>query len=111
MSKFVKLVAMIALIGGAIAITPGSASARFHNGYRIAGLGHISGIHFGHFNGWFGGPHLRRSHWSGFGLGPAIVLGLGVPYYYADWPGGSHCGWVRTWRWNWGRHYRAWRCW
>ena len=108
----------MALIGGAIAVTPGNAEARYR-GYHFGGIPYISVpyIHFNapHFRGFpFGGYYRRSYHrsWGGFGVGPAIVLGLGAPYYYADWPyyrQGSDCGWVRTGP----RHhrYRVWRCW
>ena len=115
MSKLVKLFAIAALIGGAIAVTPGSAEARYR-GYHFGGIPYIGGMHFGGYHlGGFPFRSYRRSYyrgWGGFGVGPAIVLGLGAPFYYADWPyaeRGSDCGWVRKGtRYH---HYRVWRCW
>jgi hypothetical protein len=122
MSKLVKFVAMIVLIGGALAVTPRSAEARWGYGgvYNFGGLPHIGGVHFGpnyfgrHFGGfrYRGGPYRRGyGGWGGFGAGPAIMLGLGAPYYYADWPYYARpgCGWARVS--NWGHRYRVWRCW
>jgi len=124
MSKLVKLIAMMLLIGGAIAATPGSAEARYRGGGYFGNFGHFGGTHFSgrhfsvpHFGGFpFGGHYYRRSYygggWGGFGAGPAILLGLGAPYYYADWPyryPASNCGWVRVARW--GHPYKVWRCW
>jgi hypothetical protein len=118
MSKLVKLFAIMALIGGALAGAPGSAEARYGYGvYHFGGLPHIGGVHFGpgfrHFGGYRynGGPYRRGyGGWGGYGFGPAVVLGLGAPYYYSDWAPRYYarpsCGWVRM-----RHHLRVWRCW
>jgi hypothetical protein len=93
MSKFAKVLAAVALMAGAIAVSS-PAQARWHGGWH---------------HGWHGG---------GYGWGPGLALGfgLGYPYYYGY--GGPYyaaqpaCGWrsVRVWR---GDHWalrRAWRC-
>jgi hypothetical protein len=113
MSKFVKYFAVLALIAGAIALTPNVASAQRHGGWH-------GGMHHG--GGWYGGGGDRGGGWhggwrGGWGWAPGSVLGFdwGYPYY-----GGSYyyapapdCGWVRVRVWQRGRWLlrRAWRCW
>jgi hypothetical protein len=90
MSKFVKIFAALFLVVGAMALTPGTASAQHH---------------WHHHGGWGGG-------------GPGFGFGVANPYYYGGGPyyaydPGPNCGWarVRVWR---GDHWgfrRAWRCW
>jgi hypothetical protein len=92
MSKLVKFFAIVVLLAGAIAVTPGTAEAR-HGGH---GGGH-------HGGGWHGG-----GGWRGGGWGPGFGYYYGGPYYYAP-----ACGWVRVRVWRNG-HWalrRAWRCW
>jgi hypothetical protein len=102
MSKFLKVLALAALIigAGAFAVMPGPAMAQHHHG------GYHGGGH------WHGGGY--RGGWGpGFGFG----FGFGSPYYYGD-PYYSYgpepsCGWVRV-RVRYHRHWvlrRAWRCW
>jgi hypothetical protein len=96
MSKFVKLFGALALVAGAIAITPGTALAQHHHGG----------------GGWHHGGGYRGGGWGrgfGYGLGLNYPYGYYAPYYYAD----PNCGWarVRVWR---GDHWairRSWRCW
>jgi hypothetical protein len=99
MSKIVKIVAVLLLIGGGIATAPTIALAQ----HRHHGGGHW------HSGGWGGG----------FGLGLGLGLGLAAPYYggyYAPGPYyyddyyASSCGWVRV-RWRDGTRHRVWRCW
>lgn len=90
MSKFAKVLAVVAALGGAVASAPTPALAQHH---------------------WHGG------HWrgGGWGWGPGFGLGLGLGYGYGYYGGpyaydyGPNCGWVRVhgyygWR-------RVWRCW
>ena len=98
MSKLFKILAVVTLVAGAIAITPGPALAQ-HHGY---GGGHGGGWHGGYRGGW--GPGL------GFGLGWGYPYYYGGPYYYAPAP---DCGWVRVRVWR-GGHWvlrRVRRCW
>ncbi len=93
MSKLSKFLAIAAMIGGALAMTPAPANAQHHHGG------------FGHFHG---GGHWRGGGW-GWGPGPFWGFGYGYPYYGGPYyaPG---CGYVRVWR----RHHwilvRNWRC-
>ena len=93
MSKFLKLFAGAALLAAAVAVTPGTAQARWY------------GHHGWHHGGWGWAPGL------GVGLALGSAWAWGGPYYaYAPGPYyGPGCGWVRVrtyygWR-------RAWRCW
>jgi len=106
MSKLVKFFAVLFLLAGAIAVTPGTAAAQHRGG----------GYHGGHGNwhggGWHGGRH-RGGGWApgfAFGFGFGNPYGYGGSYYYEPDP---TCGWarVRVWR---NGHWvlrRAWRCW
>jgi hypothetical protein len=93
MSKIVKVVAVLLLIGGSIAAAPTVALAQHH---------HHGGGHW-HGGGW---------GWGGFGLGLAAPYYGGYygprPYYYDDYA--SSCGWVRV-RWRDGSRHRVWQCW
>jgi len=83
MSKFAKVLAAVALMAGAIAVSS-PAQARWHGGWH-------------HHYGW--GP--------GFALGYPYYYG--GPYYAAQ----PACGWrsVRVWRGDHWGFRRAWRCW
>jgi hypothetical protein len=56
MSKFVKYFAVLALIAGAIALTPNVASAQRHGGWH-------GGMHHG--GGWYRGGGYRGGGWHG----------------------------------------------
>ena len=93
MSKSLKLFAAAAVFVGALALTPGSAQARWHHGWHHHwGPGIGFGLAFGPAWDW-GGPYAY----------------YGGPYYGAPYYGGPNCGWVRH-RWH-HRWRRAWRCW
>jgi hypothetical protein len=88
MRNFVRVFAVLFLVGGALALTPGAANAQ-------------------HWHGHGGG------HWRGGGWGPGFGFGYGLanPYYYGGGPyyaydQGPNCGWVRY-----RRGYRRWQCW
>ena len=110
MSKFVKFLAILILLGGAIAATPDIASAQHRVG-RGGGGSHGGGFHGGGYRGggYHGGGGYRGGGWGpGFGFG--VPFGYyGGPYYY-DQP---NCGYVRI-RVLRSHHWvlrRAWRCW
>jgi hypothetical protein len=117
MSKFVKFLAVLILLGGAIAATPDIASAQHRGGGgvgRSGGGGFHGGGHGGGFRG--GGYRGGGGHYRGGGWGPGFGFGFGVPYgyyggsYYDDQP---NCGYVRI-RVLRGGHWvlrRSWRCW
>ncbi|WP_210209863.1 hypothetical protein [Pseudolabrys taiwanensis] len=124
MSRFLGLIAAVALVGGLFVLNPGPAQAQRHGGYHGGGW-HGGGWRGGGY-GWRGG-YYRRGWGGGWGWGPAIGLGIGVgsgwgwgyPYgYYA--PGPSYyygpparCGYVRVrvWRSGYWVIRRVWRCW
>ena len=105
MSKFTRVLAVVALIFGAtaFAVMPGPAMAQHH----------------GWHGGYHGGGHWRGGGygWRGGGFGPGFGWGWGWgnpyydygPDYYAE----PACGWVRV-RVRSHGHWvlrRAWRCW
>jgi hypothetical protein len=106
MSKLRKLLAVLALVAGAFAITPDAASAQhWHGGH---GGWHGGGWH----GGWHGGWGYRGWGWGpGFGWGWGYPRPFYGPYYY-DAPAPT-CGYVRTRVWR-AHHWvirRVWRCW
>lgn len=100
MSKHLKILALVAMIVGAIAMLPGSALA-YHGHGSYHGHGHYGG----HYHG---GGHYYGGGWgwgSGFYFGGWGYPGYG---YYAS----PDCGWVRV---RYLRHgywhvRRVWRC-
>ena len=107
MSKIVKVVAVLLLIGGAFAMTPvprnccfGGQAATIHGG---GGHWHVAWRRLG--LGWLRlGARVRS--------GRALLRRLLLPartYYYDDYYA-SNCGWVRV-RWRDGTRHRVWRCW
>ena len=94
MSKLVKIFAVVVMLAGAFAMTPGAAHAQHH--------GHGGGH-------WHGGGHYYHGGGYGYGggWGPGPFWGWGFPYAYGD----NACGWrhVRVWRGHWVLS-RAWRC-
>ena len=99
MSKIVKVLAVLLLIGGGVAAAPTLALAQ----HRHHGGGH-----------WHGGGGWGGGFGWGLGLGLAAPYYGGYyapgPYYYDDYA--ASCGWVRVrvyrgdhWRWR-----RVWRC-
>ena len=87
MSKFAKILAVLALIVGALVMTPGSAQARWGHG--------------GHFHGGWGGGWGPGWGWGGY---PYPYYGYAAPYY------GPGCGYVRVWRRGHWVLRRNWRC-
>lgn len=84
MSKFLKALAIVAIVVGGVAAMAGTAEARW---------GH-------HHGGWRGG-----GYWGGWGWGYPGYAYYPGPYYY-----GGRCGWVRAYRGPYGWR-RVWRCW
>jgi hypothetical protein len=84
MSKLAKVLGAVALMAGAVALTPSAALAQHHH--------------------WHGGGHWRGGGW---GFGGPYYYG-GGPYY-----AGPNCGWsrVRVWRHGYWVVRRSWRCW
>ena len=94
MLKFVKALAVVGALAGAVAIAPTAAQAQHWHGH-------------GHGGGWGWGA---GAFGLGLGLGMAAPYGYyGGPYYGGPYAYAGNCGWVRIhtyygWR-------RAWRCW
>lgn len=107
MSKRVKFFAILMLLAGAIAVTPGTAMAQHHGGHGGGG----------HHGGWHGGGGYRGGGWRGGGWGPSFGFGWGYPDYYGYGPDyyapEPMCDWVRV-RVQRNGHWvlrRTWRCW
>ena len=111
MSKLVKVLSVVALLAGSVAITSVPAQAHWHGGGWHGG---------GYGGGWHGGWHG-----GGWGFGPGFALGLGLgtawgspyyyggPYYYGRPYYRSTCGWthIRVWRYDHWAIRRVRRCW
>jgi hypothetical protein len=98
MSKLVKILVALVLIGGGIAVSMGDADAHYRRHYRYGysgGWGPAWGFTFG-----FGYPYYARPYAPYYG----------PSYYYRP---GPECGWVRYRVWRRGHWVvrRAWRCW
>ena len=118
MSKLIRMIAAIALVAGALSMTPQPARAYYWHG---GGGWHGGGWHGG---GWHGGGWYGRGGWGwGPGFGVGIGLGYttwGYPYYYGPryyappvyYAPRPACGWarVRVWHGYWVVR-RVWRCW
>lgn len=94
MSKLLKAIAIVFLLGGTMAATSVPAQARWHHGWH---------------GGWYGGYGWGPA----FGLGLGLGYGWGYPYYYQPYYAGPACRWtrVRVWRGNHWAIRRVRRCW
>ena len=98
MSKFVKFLAIAALVGGAFAMTPAPAAAQHHHHPAVATGMAAAGVDLD--------PALSLASVQAWGWG-------GYPYYAEPYYAGPACGWARVRVWRHGHWVlrRAWRCW
>jgi hypothetical protein len=98
MSKLVKILVALTLIGGTITASIGSADAHYRRHYR------------GYYGGWGWGPAWGFTWGFGYPYYARPFAPYYGPYYYAPAPA---CGYVRVRVWRRGHWVirRVWRCW